>query len=115
VQTDHTQEAEQAQAQTPTEPLAQPGLESGTTRQPQVGLQPKPAAEEGNCSLLEALMSRNLGHLHSVLTAEGLEIKNMSELRNLASYFSRKEFFDTMEKKGVTRINDRIELHKLSS
>jgi hypothetical protein len=66
-------------------------------------------------SLLEALQSQELGHLHSRLSAEGFEIESMEDLRYLARTLPKGEFLAVMRDAGVTKITERVKLYELSS
>ncbi len=83
--------------------------------QSQVPPPPETGPGNGSGSLLETLQSWNLGHLYSLLSAEGFEIKNLSELRDLAKHLTKDEFLATMKDVGVTNILERVKLYALSS
>jgi hypothetical protein len=69
----------------------------------------------GSNSLLEALQSQGLGHLHSLLLAKGSEIASLDELRFVARELTMPEFLKVMNDVGVTKLAERVKLYKLSS
>ena len=77
--------------------------------------QPPPVAGTGDNDLLEALQSHGLYHLHSLLTAKGVEMRSMSNLRVLASHLSEERFLDIMFQARVGSIADRYRLHQLAT
>jgi len=104
----------QLQAQSHTAQLLTPELQTPFL-QSQVHPQPPPVAGTGDNDLLEALQSQGLHHLHPLLTARGVEMRSMSDLRVLANHLSEERFLDIMFQAGVGNIADRYRLHQLAT